>query len=68
MGKQNESINKIAITHNPKPKMIMKVTFTADSYNTRVRLEKRSNLSVQECIFMLENYINTLKKNINVKK
>ena len=50
-----------------KLKKVLRITFTSDSYTTRVRLEKPKTMSVNECIFMLEQYLLALKKETNVK-
>lgn len=45
-----------------KLKKVLRITFTSDSYTTRIRLEKPKTMTINECIFMLEQYLQALRK------
>ena len=45
-----------------KLKKVLRITFTSDSYTTRIRLEKPKSMTINECIFMLEQYLQALRK------
>ena len=45
-----------------KLKKVLRITFTSDSYTTRIKLEKPKSMTINECIFMLEQYLQALRK------